>query len=340
MAKNNRKKNIIVKIIGIIAASIVVLFLLATGINSVITKNNKSKIENAYGNYYETQSGRINYTIIGEGDNTIVILPGHGSVSPYFEFLDLANKMSTENKVIIIEPLGYGLSDDTDVVRSAENICNEIHEVLSYLGEDEYFLMGHSISGLYMLKYSNMFESEVLGVIGLDASVPAQLGENKSSTSVLLNAYRVAFVNSGFLRFSLLGIEDAPNETFDNPAVHGTILQVFKNLSREERTVLAELCATRAQNRTMINEISMFDENAENEMMMTFPSSIPVLYVLSEDNVNNDDSWREYHEELVTNNPYGLVTAVEGNHYVHLDAEDEVLEIVGNWIGNMPESAN
>lgn len=340
MAKNSRKRQIVLKVLKIVLVCFIAIFILATVINTLVTKYNKSKIENAYGEFYETTSGKINYTVIGEGENTIVMLPGHGSISPHFEFLNLANRMGEENKVIIIEPLGYGLSDDTNVSRSAENICNEIHEVLSYLGEDEYFLMGHSISGLYMLKYSNMFESEVLGVIGLDASVPAQLGENKSSSSVLLNAYRVAFVNSGFLRFSLLGIEDAPNATFDNPAVQGTILQVFKSLSKEERTVLAELYVTRAQNRTMINEISMFDTNAESETTMTFPNSIPVLYVLSEDSVNNDSDWRENHEALVMNNSYGLVTVVPGNHFVHLSAEDEVLEIVGNWIGNMTENTN
>ncbi|MCQ2467876.1 MAG: alpha/beta hydrolase [Clostridia bacterium] len=334
MAKNSRKRKIVARVLGIIAISIVAIFLLAIGINSAITKNNKSKIENAYGEFYETSSGKINYTVIGEGDNTIVMLPGHGSISPHFEFISLANRLANENKVIIIEPLGYGLSDDTDVVRSAENICNEIHEVLSYLGEDEYFLMGHSISGLYMLKYSNMFESEVLGVIGLDASVPAQLGENVSSKSFLLDAYRVVFVNTGLIRLSMLGIEDAPAEIFDTPAVQGSILQNFKNISKEERTVLAELYSTRAQNKTMIKEISMFDENAKNEMTMTFPSSIPVLYILSGDNVNKDSNWKEYHEELADNNSYSLVTVVEGNHYVHLAAEDEVFNISSDWIRN------
>lgn len=334
MAKNSRKRKIVLKVLEIILVILVAIFLLATVINTLITKYNKSKIENAYGEFYETSSGKINYTVIGEGENTIVMLPGHGSISPHFEFLDLANKMAQENKIIIIEPLGYGLSDDTDATRSAENICNEIHEVLSYLGEDEYFLMGHSISGLYMLKYSNMFESEVLGVIGLDASVPAQLGENISSNSILLDAYRVVFVNTGLIRLSMLGVKEAPDAIFDSPAVQGSILQNFKNISKEERKVLAELYSTRAQNKTMTKEISMFNKNAESEMTMTFPGSIPVLYILSEDNVNKDSNWKSYHEELVKNNSYGLVTVVKGNHYVHLAAEDEVFNISSDWIRN------
>lgn len=329
------KKKIVARVIGIIAAVLVVLFLLANGINSLVAKNNRSKIANAYGEFYETASGKINYTIIGEGENTIVMLPGHGSVSPHFEFLDLAKRLAAENKVIIVEPLGYGLSDDTKVERSSENVCNEIHEVLNYLGEKEYFLMGHSISGIYMLQYANMYESEVRGVIGLDASVPAQINDSSVSIrSPFIKLYQVFFVNTGLIRISTIGIADSPDTLFDSPAVKGSILQTFKNLTREERIVLAELYSSRAQNNVMVKELSMFDENAKNEMDLTFPNSVPVLYILSGDSVKNDKNWKAHHEKLAQNNSYSVVTAVDGNHYVHLAAEDDVFYISNDWVRN------
>lgn len=244
------------KIIGIIALSLVALFVLSIIINSIITHNNRKKIEDAYGEYYETSSGKMNYTIIGEGDTSIVILPGQGSISPHYEFLEIANRMSDDYKIIIIEPLGYGLSDDTNVERSAENICNEIHEVLAFIGENQYYIMGHSIAGLYALQYANMYENELLGFIGLDASIPAQIDESVSSRAMLLYPYRLFLVDTGVLRLSLMGIESAPDTLFDMPELQGTILQCFRNLDSDNRTVLAELYVSRAQNRTMINEIS------------------------------------------------------------------------------------
>ena len=321
------------KIFGIIALSLVALFVLSIIINSITTHNNRKKIEDAYGEYYETSSGKMNYTIIGEGDTSIVILPGQGSISPHYEFLEIANRMSDDYKIIIIEPLGYGLSDDTNVERSAENVCNEIHEVLAFIGENQYYIMGHSIAGLYALQYANMYEDELLGFIGLDASIPAQISdESVSSKAMLLYPYKLFLVDTGVLRLSLMGIESAPDVLFDKPELQGTIMQCFRNLDSDNRTVLAELYVSRAQNRTMINEVSMFDRNANNEKTLSFPESVPVLYILSDESVEDSPNWLEYHEELASNNPNSQVMVVDGNHYVHLSSEDEVIDITMDWM--------
>ena len=47
-------------------------------------------------------------------------------------------------EVITIEPFGYGLSDSTKRKRTIENIVEELHECVKNLGEEEYYLMGHS----------------------------------------------------------------------------------------------------------------------------------------------------------------------------------------------------
>lgn len=133
--KKNKKAR---KIILIIASYPIAVFILSLVINSFVARRRWSEIEGAYGEYYQTSHGRINYTVIGDKGDTIVILPGQGSVSPHYEFLSLAERLAESHKIIVIEPLGYGLSDDTDIPRTAENICNEIHEVLSDLGENRY----------------------------------------------------------------------------------------------------------------------------------------------------------------------------------------------------------
>ena len=147
--KKNKKAR---KIILIIASCLIAVFILSLVINSIVAHRRWSEIKGAYGEYCQTSHGRINYSVIGDKGDTIVILPGQGSVSPHYEFLSLAERLAKSHKIIIIEPLGYGLSDDTDIPRTAENICNEIHEVLSDLGENRYYLLGHSIAGLYIMR--------------------------------------------------------------------------------------------------------------------------------------------------------------------------------------------
>lgn len=320
------------KILLIIALCLIAVFILSLVVNSVIARSRRADIEGAYGEYYQTSNGRINYSVIGDKGDTIVILPGQGSVSPHYEFLSLAERLAESHKIIIIEPLGYGLSDDTDIPRTAENICNEVHEVLLNIGEDRYYLMGHSIAGLYMLQYANMFENELLGVIGLDASVPQQINEtNWDLGSVGLKCYRFFLVDTGLLRLSLIGIEDYPEEILDNPAFRGSILQCFADLPKNNIETLAELYCSRAQNSTMITEYAMFNDNCASISNLSFPSSVPVLYILAGESVDSDSSWLSWHQALASNNPKSEVLVAGGNHYVHLSAESEIVNMIETW---------
>lgn len=283
--KKNKKAR---KIILIIASYPIAVFILSLVINSFVARRRWSEIEGAYGEYYQTSHGRINYTVIGDKGDTIVILPGQGSVSPHYEFLSLAERLAESHKIIVIEPLGYGLSDDTDIPRTAENICNEIHEVLSDLGENRYYLLGHSISGLYELQYANMFENELIGVIGLDSSVPQQIDERNWDLGAFgLRCYRLFLVDTGLLRLCVWGIEDYPDDIFDNPMVQGSIFQCFTGLPRSDKATLAELVCIHAQNSTLITEYAMFNDNCTSLLDLSFPESVPVLYILASDSVDS-----------------------------------------------------
>lgn len=328
--KKNKKAR---KILLIITSCLIAVFFLSLVINSIVARRRWSEIEGAYGEYYQTSHGRINYSVIGDKGDTIVILPGQGSVSPHYEFLSLAERLAKSHKIIIIEPLGYGLSDDTDIPRTAENICNEVHEVLSYIGEDRYYLMGHSIAGLYMLQYANMFENELLGVIGLDASVPQQIDECNCDLGAFgLRCYRLFLVYTGLLRLSVLGIEDYPDDVFDSPMVKGSILQCFTGLPRNDRETLAELVCSRAQNSTLITEYAMFNDNCSSISDLSFPESVPVLYILASDSVDSTSKWLSWHTALASNNSKSSVCVVNGNHYVHLSAESEAFTKIVEWI--------
>ena len=328
--KKNKKAR---KIILIIASCLIAVFILSLVINSIVAHRRWSEIKGAYGEYCQTSHGRINYSVIGDKGDTIVILPGQGSVSPHYEFLSLAERLAESHKIIIIEPLGYGLSDDTDIPRTAENICNEIHEVLSDLGENRYYLLGHSIAGLYMLQYANMFENELIGVIGLDSSVPQQKDErNWDLGAFSLRCYRIFLVDTGLLRLSVLDIEDYPDAIFENPMVKGSILQCFTGLPRSDKATLAELVCSRAQNSTLITEYAMFNDNCSSISDLSFPESVPVLYILASDSVDSTSEWLSWHTALASNNTKSSVCVVNSNHYAHLSAESEVLTKIEEWI--------
>lgn len=88
--------------------------------------------------------------------------------------------------MITVEPFGYGLSDQVDTERSIENIIEELHTCLEEIGVHQYYLMAHSISGLYSLYYANTYPEEIHGFMGIDSSVPKQ-NENEPFNTTKLN---------------------------------------------------------------------------------------------------------------------------------------------------------
>ena len=91
-------------------------------------------------------------SVLGEGENTIVILPGSGCVGSTILYRPLAKKLAENNSVIIVEYFGYGFSDDTDKERTTKNIVEETRLALKQVcSKEQYILMPHSMSGVYSL---------------------------------------------------------------------------------------------------------------------------------------------------------------------------------------------
>ena len=160
-----RKKKIWIIIKWIIGITIIFILL---GIiwNTICKKIDEYKIKEAYGNSVQIDGKSMVVEIAGaEHDGPpIILLPGLGEPSPILEFKPLASELAKKYKVITIEPFGYGLSDGTKRDRTIENIVEELHECVKNLGEEEYYLMGHSISGIYSLYWSQIYPNEIKGI--------------------------------------------------------------------------------------------------------------------------------------------------------------------------------
>ena len=170
---------------------IVILILCCMGItwNYFCKRREIPKIQAAYGKAVKVNGKKMTVEIAGlqaEETPVIVLLPGLGSPSPVLEFRPLAEELGKTCKVITMEPFGYGLSDPADTERSIENIVEELHACLEKIGVRRYYLMAHSISGLYSLYYANTYPEEVRGFIGIDSSVPKQ-NENEPFDTTKLN---------------------------------------------------------------------------------------------------------------------------------------------------------
>ncbi|WP_414834582.1 alpha/beta fold hydrolase [Bacillus altitudinis] len=285
-------------------------------VNLISNEREQGKIED-YGQKVLVDGKQMNVLIQGDGKETIVLLPGYGTASPVLDFEPLVKELSPDYRVVVIEPFGYGLSDDTDKVRTSQNIVDEIHECLQKLNIKKYTLMGHSISGIYGLEYVNQYEKEVQAFVGIDTSVPKQETDELPVSSLQL------LHQSGFYRL----IVKMNPEQLVMPKVDDQTKAQIKMLTF--RNFLDESQASEAEN---------FRNNFKNAQRLHFPKKLPVAFYLADQTEKETPNWKPMHEELLKNVDHGKIVTFKGGHYLHHTKSKEIADDVREFLSNNERS--
>jgi len=294
---------ILLKIIVGIVAAIVIFIVTVFTVNVISNKSEQGKIV-PYGEFVTVDGKNMNVAIQGEGEETVVLLPGYGTASPGIDFMPLVEELAPFYKVVVIEPFGYGLSDVSEKERSIENIVDEVHEALQQLQIDRYILMGHSIAGIYGLEYVNRYEDEVSAFVGIDSSFPSQPVEEFPSESYEL------LRKSGFFR---LVMKLSPDET--------TQLEVDDETKEQVRMISLK----NVMNPNILSEGEQMEYNFKVAQDLQFPENVPVFFFLAE-NTTDVEGWKEAHDEQIKDLVYGEVMEFEGGHYLHHTRSKEIVE--------------
>ena len=309
------------------------VLLLGTALQAILKNLEIKKINAlAYGQPVSVDGRKMNVEIVGTGSKTIVILPALGDPSPILEFRQLAGLLSEDFTVITIEPFGYGLSDGTNKERTMKNISEELHICLAALGHSEYYLMSHSIYGAYSIFYSNQYPDEVKGIIGLDSSVPGMYSEVPAVINLLEGVFPYigkAKNTVGFSRF--MGLF---NPDFGIPAVDGY------EWTPEEKQMSKWITLDKTYNKTVMDEVKRTKDNLNQMENMKFSKDIPVLYFLSEDNMEMIPTWKKIHEKLIQEKKQSMIVTLKGNHYVYYKHGPEIAKTVTEWIFGELRSEN
>jgi len=303
---------------------IVILILCCMGItwNYFCKRREIPKIQAAYGKAVKVNGKKMTVEIAGlqaEETPVIVLLPGLGSPSPVLEFRPLAEELGKTCKVITMEPFGYGLSDPADTERSIENIVEELHACLEKIGVRRYYLMAHSISGLYSLHYANTYPEEVRGFIGIDSSVPKQ-NENEPFDTTKLNllmAYLSKTKNVlGISRIFSIGNPEKAIYADQNYSYSQEDLEVFRILSLDT-----------SYNKTVMNELKQVENNLKIVRNMKFPKEVPVLNFVSKDNCEIFPEWEKLHKSVMGDNQESELITLTGGHYLHFEQKEMIVDL-------------
>ncbi|MFP5182508.1 alpha/beta hydrolase [Bacillus altitudinis] len=297
--------------------TVLVVFVASVYVVNLISKEREQGKIEAYGQKVLVDGKQMNVLIQGDGKETIVLLPGYGTASPVLDFKPLVKELSPYYRVVVIEPFGYGLSDDTDKVRTSQNIADEIHECLQKLNIKKYTLMGHSIAGIYGLEYVNQYEKEVQAFVGIDTSVPKQETDELPVSSLqLLN-------QSGFYRL-LLKVN--PDQL------------VMPNVDQQTKDQIKMLTFRNFLNESQASEAENFTNNFKNAERLHFPKRLPVVFYLADQTEEETPSWKPMHEELMKNVDHGKVVTFKGGHYLHHTKSKEIADDVRGFLSNNERS--
>lgn len=262
----------------------------------------------------------------GEGNNTIVLLSGLGTAAPALDFEPLINEMSKNNRVVVVEPFGYGWSDITNKERTVENIVEEIRNALKKSDiRGPYILMTHSISGIYSMYYAYTYPDEVKAIIGIDSTLPKALGYF-GETAPTMPKYFSYVAPTGIARLALY----INPESFLPIADDGTY-------SEENIKITKAISAWKGYNKNVVAEANEIENNIGKTVDMKFPTNMPVILLTTKEDKETEDGKNivTFYETQLTNSPASKIVTLDGHHYLHWtlykEISDEVSELTESF---------
>lgn len=264
-----------------------------------------------YGQLVDVKGKKMNVldTGNGEGKETIVLIPGLGDIAPGLSYTKMLEELSPHYRVVVVEPFGYGLSDVSDDPRTIENITEEIHEAVKQVGVDKYVLMGHSISGVYGMKYIDSYRDEVTAFIGLDSSFPKMLDGMMLTVPPLPDDY-------------VPTIPEVSDEINDQ---YGKIFRKNNN------------------NKNQNDEDARKKDNFEKSKKLSFPADLPVAFFLAKESIENQKlsptdtkDFVKAHTDLTTHSKYTKVYEIDSDHLLYQTKYKEITEKLNEFLSNIP----
>lgn len=294
---------------------------------------------------------------IGNGKDVIILVPGMAQVAPIIQLKPFATELSKKGfKVVIIEPMGVGLSETTKKKRSIDNIVKELHGVIHQMGyKQDYSIMAHSSYGAYSLYYANKYKGEIKSFISLDGSVPRQKENQILSLAENMNLeYMKEIISSGQEIPEEMYLSDIwgyqyteqdkyfMGEIFSNRLINENLFseskEMEKNLNKIENMKFpcGYLGFVSEQNNVVYSaalKASNLDELnvAIGEAMTTYVPSESIREVEKNDLID-PNGWASIHLEVYENNERNKTYVVPSNHYVHYSEYwASMVEIIADW---------
>jgi len=312
-------KKMMLTILLVLVGLNIALLLISTIVNQILSRNELSGIEPT-GQLVEVFGKNMHVRSMGDGEHTIVILPGLGTALPSTSFAPLMRELATEHTVVIIDYFGTGFSDQTDRPRTNTNVVEEVRAALSAGGfSPPFILMPHSASGATADYFAIRYPDEVTALVLLDTVHTHEHLESNANEFIVQLSRFGQFVGGNRINSRLLGSFMGITEA------NGFTVEEIRDIRR---------FAAHEVNPTSSNRVRVYNDTIHEVVALDFPQNIPVLSIRpTRPNAgsamtrpeNNEAHMRRYGEG-------SQMIILEGNHNIHKGNHVQIREAINAFI--------
>ena len=265
--KKNGKilKWIIIILLIVLVLGILVIFVT----NKILLAKEKEMLEaEGYLNLVSVGEHSLNVYEYGnkQGKHTLVCISGQGVHDYSVTMSKVTDQLADDNRIVYIDRAGYGMSDDTKIPQTNENIVKDYRTALKNADiEGPYILIAHSLGGAYVTYWQSNYPDEIEGVVLIDAT---QLSENvqfDDETLSLMSSIQTVLCKLGVYRLAV--------DYYYGPLPEG--------YSDTKQDISRALNLRHGWNNALASEEKYASENCTSAFENCVTNDIPKIYICS-----------------------------------------------------------
>ena len=335
--------NVLQKLSHDIKRIIIALLILAVVVVGFMTIRQRVSVSNAAADLEKYRNENITMVDVGgtdiavyqagEGDYTMVLMSSYLLPGSTMHLKPLADKLSENYRVVVIDYPGTGFSGDSDGERTVDFYADVIKGTLDGLEiKENIVLMPHFMSGPYAYRFIEKYPEGVAAMISLDAFVPELAPHIASGNYSSEDECRWAI--GRYARYSGMKQKVMSFTGFVN-----TQMPIYENFYagkyKENIPAMKALFSRDYMQGACIEEYSMIYDNLNAEKGFKMPSDIPArflqsyyIYEVKMFGVN----WGNAYKNMITNEETQTVQNIAGDPYMFYYKPDTMKKAVDEFM--------